>query len=58
MKECDFCLETHNYSASGGVRWRKEIKTIKHIGEFGLQEYNMCRECMNMRIMARAEGSD
>ena len=54
MKECDFCLETHNYSYSGGVRWRKEIQTINHFGE----RKNMCRECMNMRIMAKAEGSE
>ena len=58
MKECDFCYETHNYSCSGGVRWRKEIKTVRIIGEFGPQENNMCRDCMNMSIMARAEGED
>ena len=51
MKECDFCLETHNYSYSGGVRSRKEILTVNIEGKT-----NMCRECMNMRIMARAEG--
>lgn len=53
MKSCDFCLQTHNYSHSGGIRWRKEILTVNVGGKT-----NMCRECMNMRIMAIAEGRE
>ena len=55
--ECDTCLNSYTTLMSG-MRIRKEILTIRHIGEFGPQTINVCRDCMNMSIMARAEGSD